>query len=164
MSADLETTPSDSEPRELTSKYARLSTTDIRVVLEMSAGGYAQTEIAAVVGCAQSTVSDTLKAFKDDGKAVAIRLRALTDEAIEDWRKAKRVAAERGDHRPSKELVEMAHPELRSQGGNGAGGGVTVYVAVPGANNPRPVINVTPKLADLSPQLSDDLHRLSGDK
>jgi predicted transcriptional regulator len=171
MSADLETThAADSEPTGLTTKYTRLSVADIRTVLELHDRGVTQVEIAKVISKSQSAVSNALKAFNADSKAVARQLRALTDEAISDWRRAKRIAAKRGDHRPAKELVEAAHPELRpvtaANGGNYAG--VTVIVAVPGgAENPLPAIQVrtegaTP--ATLSPQVSHDIHRLTDDR
>jgi predicted transcriptional regulator len=139
--------PTDNQPTELTSRSRYLSAADIRTVLELHDRECTQVEIAAIVGCSQSTVSNTLRAFNADSKAVARQLRTLTDETIEEWRDAKKVAARRGDHRPAKELLEMAYPELRpQQQGHGAGGGVTVIVAVQGGENPRPAINLSPQI------------------
>lgn len=146
MSADSlqPSAPTDTTAPAPTSKYARLSATDIRVALEMSDGGYTQTEIARVIGCSQSTISETLKAFSADAKSIAKQLRALTDESIEDWREARKIAAQRGDHRPARELLEAAHPDLRPLSAQHHGtGGVTVIVAVPNSHdNPLPVVTV----------------------
>lgn len=142
----------DSEPAELTTRSRYLSANDIRLVLELSEQGATQVDIAKVVGCSQSTVSHTLKAFGSTGERVAKQLRALTDETIEDWRTARQIAAKRGDHRPARELLEAAHPELRPQPSNtGGGGGVTVIVAVPGAANTRPDIAKVDFRPSLSP-------------
>jgi hypothetical protein len=136
-------TASDSHALEPTSRSARLSAADIRTVLELHDGGYTQVEIAKVVQCSQATVSNTLRAFSDDSKQVARQMRALTQESIGDWRKARRIAAKRGDHRPARELIEMAYPELKPQSTNaGNYGGVTVIVATPGGSNPLPDISV----------------------
>jgi hypothetical protein len=140
----------DTEAIAPTSRSARLSATDIRAVLELHDGGYKQVEIAQIVGCSQATVSNTLKAFSDDAKQVARQLRTLTDETIEDWREARKIAAKRGDHRPARELLEAAYPDLRPQPAHGNNtGGVTVIVAVPnGQDNPRPLITVSTTTTD----------------
>lgn len=151
----------DSEPQSLTTKYTHLSAGDIRLLLELHDAGKTQVEIAGIIGCAQATVSRTLKAFNADSKAVARQLRAYTDEAIDDWRTAKRVASTRGDHRPAREMLEAAYPELRpTPASSTGGGGVTVIVAVPGSDNRLPVIDAQ----RLSPSVTTDLHKLSGDK
>jgi hypothetical protein len=148
----------DSESQELTTKYTHLTAADIRLLLELHDLGKTQVEIAQTIGCGQATVSRTLKSFDGDSKAVARQLRTFTDETIEDWRTARKVAATRGDHRPAREMLEAAHPELRPQPSNtGGGGGVTVIVAVPGSSNPLP--NVT--ASTLSPSLSPVIHKLT---
>jgi predicted transcriptional regulator len=145
MSADLETTPSDSEPRELTSKYARLTLNDKARILILKDEGLTQTEIAHEIGCTQSTVAHTLATFKAKEDVVKMLLIGKVEDRIANWDKAEQKAAERGDHRPTKERLEMAMEKLRSQPGHGAGGGgVTVIVAVPGSTNPLPTIDVSP--------------------
>jgi len=178
----------DTETAVATSRSKRLSAADIRTVLELHDGGYKQTEIAQVVNCSQATVSNTLKQFAGTAESVARQLRGQTDETIADWRKARKVAAERGDHRPARELLEAAYPDLRPQTHAGAQGGLTIIVAIPGnTEQPRPVItvsqtppttmpsthpaletgrgsqlsSVSPSASTLSPSVSDGLHRLS---
>jgi hypothetical protein len=141
---DVPTTPAvvdDARTTVAPSKYARLSTEDIRDILEMHGEGKTQVEIAKVIGCAQSSVQRTLRAFSLDAKSIRALLRVLTYDALEAWVNAMRIAANRGDHRPAKELLEAAYPVLRPQPAhNGGGGGVTVIVAVPGSDNPLPSI------------------------
>lgn len=137
----------------------RLSLAQIRLVLELDGAQKTQAEIADVLGCNQSTVSRTLAAFSEDAKSVARLLRGLSDESIEDWREARKVAAKRGDHRPARELLEAAYPELRPQPASSGGGGFVVFVGTPGnphnipppsclhtigTGAPQPVIDVTP--------------------
>lgn len=130
-----------------TSRSSYLSASDIRLLLELHDHGKTQVEIAQTLKCSQSTVSRTLKAFDADAKSIARHLRAYTDETVEDWREARKVAAKRGDHRPARELLEAAYPELRPVSNHaGTSGGVTVIVAVPNGNNPLPQITVTTPL------------------
>lgn len=144
----------DIQPAPLTSKSERLSISNIRTLLELHDNGARQVDIAAAVGCSQGTVSRILSQFAGTAEQVAKQLRTLTDESIQDWRNARKVAAKRGDHRPARELLEAAYPDLRPQhaAANGAGG-VTVIVAVPNSqDNPRPVITVNaPQFTTVEP-------------
>lgn len=157
MSTELQPTETHTESEALTSRSKHLTAADIRVLLEMKDGGYNQVEIAKVIGCSQGTVSRTLKQFEGTAEQVARQLRGLTDESIASWRKAKTIAAKRGDHRPAKELIEMAYPELRPQPQANNHGGVTVIVAMPGGGEtPRPVIAKTLDLSPVHPKLEGE--------
>jgi DNA-binding CsgD family transcriptional regulator len=159
----------DTQYPAVTSRSTHLTAADIRLLLELHDLGKTQVEIAQTIGCGQATVSRTLKSFDGDSKAVARQLRTFTDETIEDWRTARQVAAKRGDHRPARELLEAAYPELRPQpAAHGNHGGVTVIVAVPGGGeNPKPAIQVgnsstvSPQPSTLSPSLSPVIHKLT---
>jgi hypothetical protein len=142
--------------------YKRMSLADIELLLRMHEDGKTQEQIAEVIGCTQSAVSQQLAKLKETPAFVQALMKGDSLNALKQWKRATRIAAKRGDHRPAREWIEAAHPELRPQSNNhGGGGGVTVYVAVPGATNPRPVIDVSPTSATLSPPLSHDLHKLS---
>jgi hypothetical protein len=121
--------------------YKRLTTSQMHLILHLAADNRTQVEIAGIVGVSQSTVSRFLSQVADPYKIVQQLMRGQTLEAMSDWRRARRNASRRGDHRPAREWIEMAYPELRPQPTDHSTG-VTVYVAVPGANNPRPVIDV----------------------
>lgn len=126
-----------------TSKYHKLSVTDIKAIAQLAAEGYTQTDIAKIVGCSQASVSTTLRDLKTDAEATRILLRPLVEESIEDWRRARSVAADRGDHRPARELIEAAHPHLRPQPTGGAGGGgVVINIGMPGQPIALPDITI----------------------
>jgi hypothetical protein len=135
---------SDSLPAPLTSKYAKLSFSDIELLIRMHHDGRTQVEIANVLQCAQSTVSETLAKLKATPDTVRALLKADASGVIANWRRAARVASKRGDHRPAREWLEAAHPELRPQPAtSGHGGGVTVIVGTPGAPVRLPDITVS---------------------
>jgi hypothetical protein len=135
----------------------RLSTTDIKAILELSTRGYTQVQIAEIVECSQATVSNTLRDFNRSPAVIRMLANGLSEESIDAWRTAMHKAADRGDHRPARELIEMANPELRPQPANSAGGGgVTVVVMQQGAVRPEdlPVIEVSQAKASFRPSLS----------
>lgn len=137
----------DSEPSTAVqmsrSAYQRLSEADKHLILHLAADGRSQTEIAALVECSQSTVSDFLKRVSNPAAVVQKVLKAGELKAAEAWSRAIEKAADRGDHRPARELIEMANPELRPQPANsGAGGGVTINIGMPGQPVALPVIEV----------------------
>jgi DNA-binding CsgD family transcriptional regulator len=129
VSQELATT--DSQPSELTSKYARLDVTDKARILLYRKEGLTQQEIAERIGCSQSAVSQTLTHFKEDAEdAIRVLLAGNIAERISNWDEAEKVAAKRGDHRPTKERLEMALPKLRPQPANSGagGGGITINI------------------------------------
>jgi hypothetical protein len=144
------------------SKYARLSLADTELILKLHLNGQKQTDIAQIVGCSQATVSETIAKLKQTPEIVQALMRSDSLSAITDWKRARKAAAKRGDHRPAREWIEAAHPELRPQQGNSAGGGgVTINIGMPGSPIALPTIDITPTRATLSPAVSDDLHRLN---
>lgn len=126
-----------------TSKYARLSMADTELILKLHLNGQKQTDIAQVVGCSQATVSTTIASLKQSPEITQALMRTDSLSAIKDWKRARRVAAKRGDHRPAREWIEAAHPELRPQPANSAGGGgVTINIGQPGQPIALPVITI----------------------
>ena len=113
------------------SKYARLDLIDKARILLLREEGYTQTEIAEQLGCSQSSVSETLKHFKNrEEDAIRLLLVGHIEERLANWDKAEKVAADRGDHRPTKERLEMAIKKLRPQAAekSGDGGRVTIHI------------------------------------
>lgn len=126
-----------------TSKYTRLSMADTELILKLHLNGQQQKDIAQVVGCSQSTVSTTIASLKQSPEITQALMRTDSLSAIKDWKRARRVAAKRGDHRPSREWLEAAHPELRPQPATGSGGGgVTVVIGMPGSPVQLPSITI----------------------
>lgn len=138
----LGTGAANSEPASLTSKYVRLGLTDKARILLLNEEGLTQVEIAQDIGCSQSAVSNTLATFKQKEDVLSLLLVGKLEDRIAHWDEAEKQASKRGDHRPTKERLEMAMPKLRPQPiGAHNHGGVTVIVAVPGGNeHPRPMI------------------------
>lgn len=144
------TSSTELEPAEKTSKYARLSESDMGLILRLKAADYEQKAIAQIIGCAQSTISDFLHRVQAPEQVVQKVLKAGELEAAAHWKLAAATAAMRGDHRPARELIEMANPGLRPQTGNSAGGvGVQVIIGQPGQPLALPDIVVSPARAQL---------------
>lgn len=114
--------------------YGRLSLEDLADIVRLTARGLSQRKIAEMIGCSQQSVCYALQRMAgthEDIKAVA---KAKTLKVLSKWEQAIDVAALRGDHRPAREFVELAHSELRPQpSGSAGGGGVTVIVGMPQA-------------------------------
>lgn len=142
--------------------YGRLSLEDLGEILRLSAKGKSQRDIAAYVGCSQPAVSYALKRMADGPDSIRAIAKAKATNALKQWETSIEAAAKRGDHRPAREFIELAHSELRPQQTAQNHGGVTVIVAVPGgAGNPRPVI-VAPAKGDFRPSLSPSIAGESG--
>jgi hypothetical protein len=136
-------TASDLVP--LTSKWAKLTFSDIELLLRLHDAGKTQVEIAQVIGCSQTTVSATLAKLKQTPETVKALMKGETAGVLTNWRKAARIAAKRGDHRPAREWIEAAHPELRPQPANStAGGGVTINIGIAGQPLRVPDVTVSP--------------------
>ena len=133
----------------LTSKYAKLSFADIELLIRLHDAGKTQVEIAQVIGCSQPTVSATLAKLRQTPDTVRALLKSDTAGVVTNWRRAARIAAKRGDHRPAREWLEAAHPELRPQPAtHGHGGGVQINIGMPGQPIGLPSIEVV----QVSPQ------------
>ena len=127
----------------LTSKYTRLKLSDIELILRLQAEGCTQQQIADVVQCSRSTVCETLQRIKDAPNLLQALAKAGSVPMLQRWIRASKAAAKRGDHRPAREFIELAAPELRPQQGNSAGGGgVTITIGMPGQPLALPVIDV----------------------
>jgi DNA-binding CsgD family transcriptional regulator len=141
MSELVTSQPDDTAVQMSAPDFGRLSLEDLGEIVRLAARGLSQRKIAEIVGCSQPSVSYALQRMAgtaDDVKAVA---RAKTLKVMTKWEQAIAVAALRGDHRPAREFVELAHSELRPQLTSGAGGGgVTVIVGMPGAPVQLPIL------------------------
>lgn len=124
--------------------YGRLSLEDLGEILRLAAKGKSQREIAALVGCSQPSVSYALKRMADGPDSIRALAKAKATKALAQWETSIEHAAKRGDHRPAREFIELAHSELRPQQTGHGSGGVTVIVAVPNSENPRPAITISP--------------------
>lgn len=134
------------------SKFTRLSDDDKITIAVLASDKRSQVEIAEHIGCSQSTVSDFLKRITAKADAAKMLLKSHELEAVGHWAKAAAVASERGDHRPARELIEAANPELRPQQGNSARGvGVTINIGQPGQPLELPSISLE---ATFAPALS----------
>lgn len=123
--------------------YGRLSVEDLALVLRLHSEGRTQRQIAAVIGCSQPAIHYTLQRFNLSQQDAQALMKAHSLEFIEDWKRASKKAADRGDHRPAREGLEAGTPELRPQPANsGAGGGVTINIGMPGQPVALPVIEV----------------------
>jgi transcriptional regulator with XRE-family HTH domain len=132
--------------------YGRLSFEDLGEILRLASKGKTQRQIAELVGCSQPSVSYALKRMADGPDSIRALAKAKATQALEHWERATKTAADRGDHRPAREFIELAHTELRPQQQAQNHGGVTVIVAMPGGGEtPRPVIGQT---LTLSPVVS----------
>jgi len=147
-----------------TSKYARLTLSDIELILRLQAEGCTQQQIADVVKCSRSTVCETLQRIKDTPTLVQALAKSEAVPMLQRWITASKQAAKRGDHRPAREFIELAAPELRPATGNSAGGvGVTIVIGQPGQPLALPVIDLAPQPATLSPSISTALHNVTVD-
>ena len=134
---------SNAAVKELTPKYSRLTLANIELILKLQAEGVTQTQIAQIVGCSQATVSQALSRIKDAPNLLQALAKAESVPMLQRWIRASKAAAKRGDHRPAREFIELAAPELRPQQGNSAGGGgVTITIGMPGQPLALPVIDV----------------------
>lgn len=140
----------DTQPAEQTTKYTRLTLADTELILKLHYNGQKQTDIAQILGVSQSTISDVLSKLKQTPELSQALMRSDSLSAIKDWRRARKVAAKRGDHRPAREWMEMAHPELRPQtAASAGGGGVTIVIGMPG--QPVQLPSITIESTPLSP-------------
>lgn len=144
--------------------YGRLTIEDLAEICRLSMLGWTQRAIADVVGCSHQSVSYALQRMGAKAEHIQVLLKAQTLDATKAWGRAIEKAADRGDHRPARELIEAAHPELRPTQGSSAGGvGVTIVIGQPGQPVSLPTIDIAPAPVRLSPQLSDGLHSVTVD-
>lgn len=138
--------------------YSRLSFHDLGKILRLHAEGLSQRDIAAHVGCSQPSVGYALQRMSGDAKEVQALAKGKAVAALQQWDAAISKAAKRGDHRPAREFIELAHTELRPQSNNSAGGGgVTINIGMPGAPLEPPSISIAATFAPvLSPPRSED--------
>lgn len=123
--------------------YSRLSYDDLGKILRLHAEGLTQREIAQVVDTSQQSVGYALKRMSGDAKEVQALAKGKAVQALQQWDNAIETAAKRGDHRPAREFIELAHAELRPTQGNSARGvGVTINIGQPGQPLELPSIQV----------------------
>ena len=125
--------------------YKRLTPAQMHLILALYAEQKPQIDIAALVGVHVSTVSRFLKQIGDPHKVVQQIMQGDSLQALTDWKRARRQAAKRGDHRPAREWLEAAHPEMRPvTAATAGGGGVTINIGIAGQPVRVPTIDITP--------------------
>lgn len=138
--------------------YGRLSIADLGLIARLAREGRTQRQIAAVIGCSQPTVSYAIRRLSANQDDLVAVMKAKSQKALEQWETATEVAAKRGDHRPAREFIEAAHPELRPQATNSAGGvGVTIVIGQPGSPVGLPTIEVSAVTTQAKPDLRPSL-------
>jgi hypothetical protein len=129
---------------------SRLSLEDLGEVLRLHGKGWPQRKIAQFIGCSQPSVGYALKRMAGSSEEIQAIAKARATKALSKWEDAIDKAADRGDHRPAREFIELAHADLRPQASNSAGGGgVTIIIGQPGAPVQLPTIEL--RNAPLSP-------------
>lgn len=107
---------------------------EITQMIALHAQGVSVREIAHRLNRRWHTVADQLAKVEDVTNEVANKYLALNKlEAIEAWRKALDVAAGKGDHRPSKEL--LLHTQVIEPLADAGGGGKVGIQIVVGAGH-----------------------------
>jgi hypothetical protein len=128
------------------SEANRLSLEDLLEILRLSARGLSQRKIADILKCSQPTVCYALQRMAGSADHIRAVAKAKTLNALTKWERAIDVAADRGDHRPAREFVELAHAELRPQQGSSAGGvGVTINIGTAERPISLPDITLSPR-------------------
>jgi transcriptional regulator with XRE-family HTH domain len=111
-------------------KYKRLTLAQEAQIVRLAAEGLLQTQIAEAIGCSQSAVSRVLSEFTSTIAAARTLLEASALQASKDWVSSLKPAAEKGDHKPAKELLQAVGVVQRDgPTGNNA---VQVIVGAPG--------------------------------
>lgn len=145
LQAQIEQPAGDTAVNNLTSRSRRLSLADIELMLRLKEQGRTQVQIAETLGCSQATVSATLSRIQHAPQLTQALAKSQAVPMLHRWIRASKEAAKRGDHRPAREFIELASPELRPQPANSAGGGgVTINIGMPGKPLELPVIEVSP--------------------
>ncbi len=128
-------------------RYKRMTPVHVAIALQLAAEGRTQAEIASALHCDQSTISRVLQRVTDPKAVIQAIMKAGAIDRLTDWSRASKSASKRGDHRPAREWIEAAHPELRPAQGKDAGPGVVVnigFLQAPAPATPT-TIDVTPK-------------------
>lgn len=105
--------------------FTRLTPADIALILKLADDGRKQTDIAQVVGCSQSTVSQALHEFTDT-REIAKRLANRAAEKL-----TKRVIDE-ADVDQSLEVLDRIGVLEKRQQESGRGNNVLVVIGTPG--------------------------------
>lgn len=104
--------------------------------------GHSNTEIAKITGRDRGTIAAILKAedtqeldrqLSSESRAEVLRrMRRYSATAVANWTMASRVAGERGDHRPAKELLLHARAIDPVDDGASTGPKVQILIGMPG--------------------------------
>jgi hypothetical protein len=109
--------------------------------------GYTVADAGRELGISRSTAFQRLKLIQEDvDRGIANLLVAKGLDFAEDWIKASEKAAEKGDHRPAKDLLQTIKA-VEPIGDSGARAGVTIVIGTP----EQPIRVQTPTI-DIEPQ------------
>jgi DNA-binding CsgD family transcriptional regulator len=111
--------------------YSRLSRAEEAQILRLSVEGLTQVQIAAQLGRSQSTVSHVLADFANTTEIARKHLESRAIQAAEAWTGSLVAAAEKGDHKPAKELLQAVG--VVQKDGPSQAQQVQVVVGMPGS-------------------------------
>jgi hypothetical protein len=100
------TTPNKEADESKKPGYRRLTLAQEAQIVRLAAEDLNQTQIAEVIGCSQSAISRVLSEFTNTTAAARKLLEASALQASRDWVSSLGPAAEKGDHKPARELLQ----------------------------------------------------------
>lgn len=111
--------------------YTRLSRAEEAQILRLSVEGLTQVQIASQLGRSQSTISHVLADFANTTEIARKHLESRAIQAAEAWTGSLTAAAEKGDHKPAKELLQAVG--VVQKDGPSQAQQVQVVVGMPGS-------------------------------
>jgi hypothetical protein len=108
----------------------RMPTEKLVAILKLHDAGESGRQIALKVGSDGRTIAAVIKRFRDRVSTAKAMLAQSSIEMAKHWLDAVPIAAQRGDHRPAKELLQAVGAVAVGGVGQGQGGDVKVAIQV----------------------------------
>ena len=121
-----------------------ITDSQIAQLFEEIESGSSVAQAAAVVGVSRYVAYRVLTKYEEKLAGVTKLLALKAYQAAEDWIKASEVAADKGDHKPAKELLQTIGAVQVI--GESVSGGVTIVIGTPDAP-----IAISQQIHDVSP-------------